>query len=77
MSGQAAAGIKVSRPKRILLCAILGLCPLVISNSVFSAELDEISKAVIHSKDNKLSFYFQNIEVRSLLQLIAKSSGLN
>lgn len=26
---------------------------------------------------NKLSFYFQNIEVRALLQLIAQSSGLN
>lgn len=26
---------------------------------------------------NKLSFYFQNIDIRSLLQLIAKNSGLN
>lgn len=29
------------------------------------------------SKSDKLSFYFQNIDIRSLLQLIAKSSGLN
>lgn len=28
-------------------------------------------------QNNKLSFYFQNIEVRALLQLIAKNSGLN
>lgn len=27
--------------------------------------------------NNKLTFYFQNIEIRTLLQLIAKSSGLN
>jgi type IV pilus assembly protein PilQ len=28
-------------------------------------------------EDGKLSFYFQNIEIRSLLQILAKSSGLN
>jgi type IV pilus assembly protein PilQ len=28
-------------------------------------------------QDRRLSFYFQNIEIRSLLQILAKSSGLN
>jgi type IV pilus assembly protein PilQ len=28
-------------------------------------------------QDGRLSFYFQNIEIRSLLQILAKSSGLN
>ena len=30
-----------------------------------------------HNHSGKLSFYFQNIEIRALLQLIAKNSGLN
>lgn len=29
------------------------------------------------TKSNRLSFYFQNIEMRALLQLIAKNSGMN
>ena len=66
-----------------LLLTLL-LSPVILNSSIVysaSAQEDEISAAV---KDGKfdagrksLSFYFQNIEVRSLLQLIAKSSGLN
>lgn len=82
MKGLAAAPKKLltglSRP----LLLILLLSPALLTSSVvYSAEADDISAAVQQGKfDNgrkSLSFYFQNIEVRSLLQLIAKSSGLN
>jgi len=42
-----------------------------------------LANTIVHANDNptdktqSLSFYFQNIEVRSLLQLIARNSGLN
>jgi type IV pilus assembly protein PilQ len=64
------------------LLFVMLLSPLVLLGGVVYAEAtDDISDAVAsHNLDLKrksLSFYFQNIEVRSLLQLIAKSSGLN
>ena len=37
----------------------------------------DLSTDSISIKKNRLSFYFQDIQVRSLLQLIAKNSGLN
>lgn len=81
MNGQAAARRAfLKRPRRLLILLMLCASPLMISNTVYSAEADptdEISTAVIQSKSKNLSFYFQNIEVKSLLQLIAKSSGLN
>lgn len=66
--------------KSLFISAIIS--PIVVSGGVvYSAQSNEISQAVVEGKSqlerNKLSFYFQNIEVRSLLQLIAKSSGLN
>ncbi len=66
------------------LIAILAFTPILLtSGAVYSAPADDISAAVaspsdvVISKNKSLSFYFQNIEVRSLLQLIAKSSGFN
>ncbi len=52
------------------------------SQSVFPAATNDDVSVVIASMPQEarrktLSFYFQNIEVRSLLQLIAKSSGYN
>lgn len=44
------------------------------------AQVDNISQysdSYKKSSKNNLSFYFQNVEIRALLQLIAKSSGLN
>lgn len=84
MKGLAAIPASVKKGlTRSLLLALL-LSPVILNSSIVysaSAQEDEISAAV---KDGKfdagrksLSFYFQNIEVRSLLQLIAKSSGLN
>lgn len=81
MNGQAAARRSfLKRPRKLLMLMMLCTSPLLISNTVYSAEtdaVDEISAAVTSAKSKNLSFYFQNIEVRSLLQLIAKSSGLN
>lgn len=70
----------VSRLIKSLLISAMISPIFVASGVVYSAQNDEISQAVTEGKkaDQKsLSFYFQNIEVRSLLQLIAKSSGLN
>ncbi|HTM64132.1 MAG TPA: type IV pilus secretin PilQ [Gammaproteobacteria bacterium] len=67
---------RISKP---LLIMVLFALPLV-TGIVCAETTEEISAAVNEAKvdNNKyLSFYFQNIEVRSLLQLIAKSSGLN
>ena len=60
-----------------MLLSIMLSPSLFISNAVYSADTDEISAVVADGKRKQLSFYFQNIEVRALLQLIAKSSGLN
>lgn len=46
----------------------------VLSEPAHPEPVNSISQT---AADNKISFYFQNIEVRSLLQLIAKSSGVN
>jgi type IV pilus assembly protein PilQ len=46
---------------------------LPVTNSYSANTSPEISKL----QGNKLSFYFQNIEVRTLLDLIAKTSGTN
>lgn len=68
----------LSRP---LLLTFLFSPAILTSSAVYSATSDEITQAVqsgkFDSSRKSLSFYFQNIEVRSLLQLIAKSSGLN
>jgi len=47
--------------------------PAATSNDNISAEISKGNAA----NRNSLSFFFQNIEVRALLQLIAKNSGLN
>lgn len=76
----------MTRYKRLLtLISVSTVLPFILaSNSVYSAvsmeENDDISAEVVKvkaAKRNSLSFYFQNIEVRALLQLIAKSSGYN
>ncbi len=73
MNGQA------RRYKSILM--MLMSPAIMMSSTVYSAVTDDIS-GVVHQasaeeRKKSLSFYFQNIEVRSLLQLIAKSSGFN
>lgn len=54
---------------------------LLTGRLVYSAATDDVSSAIAslpqETRKKSLSFYFQNIEVRALLQLIAKSSGLN
>lgn len=61
----------------------LPLMPLLMASQpgYTAPPIDDVSTVIAgmpREQHNKsLSFYFQNIEVRSLLQLIAKSSGLN
>lgn len=47
------------------------------TNSSADQMMHEQERPISPFQDNKLSFYFQNIEVRALLQLIAKNSGMN
>ncbi len=66
----------------IAILSIALITPLLLtSRFVYSAATDDVSAAIAslpqESRQRTLSFYFQNIEVRALLQLIAKSSGLN
>lgn len=80
MNEKATAQTSIRKMFKPLIYSALVFTPVFISNAVYSAVTDEISQAVQQQKVAKsqlLSFYFQNIEVRSLLQLIAKSSGLN
>lgn len=62
----------------LALLALSGHYP-VLSNSARAATATDLSQAdyVFSPKNTSLSFYFQNIETRTLLQLIAKNSGLN
>ena len=57
--------------------AKLAACLVLLFAVVHSSYSADLSVVAHPSKNNKLSFYFQDIEVRTLLQLIAKSSGLN
>jgi type IV pilus assembly protein PilQ len=70
----------IARHYKLSLIMLLSSA-VVISSAVYSAQADDISIAVSEAKAElqakTLSFNFQNIEVRSLLQLIAKSSGFN
>lgn len=70
------------RPGLLKFIPLSAMLPLfLISGLVYPAATNdnisaEISKSnAVHR--NSLSFFFQNIEVRALLQLIAKNSGLN
>jgi len=59
---------KVKKGRKLQL--LLGLIFLIIFNFV-------VTFNPAYAKNNNLSFYFQDIEIRALLQLIAKNSGLN
>jgi len=73
----------MNRQTRIIQSILMALLSsiLLTSQAAYAAVTDDISpvvaKANAEDSQKYLSFYFQNIEVRSLLQLIAKSSGLN
>jgi len=59
------------------IIVILSICCFyLVSSTPYAASYKSPSRS-IPTKSNKLSFYFQDIEIRSLLQLIAKNSGLN
>lgn len=67
---------------RMKKCLIATASAFVCMGVIQAYGLDEPSHQPISylsdkASYGKLSFYFQNIEVRSLLQLIAKNSGLN
>ena len=65
---------------KIFILLSIGIVTIGINYSipfVFAADDINTSQNSIFEKHGKLSFYFQSIETRSLLQLIAKSSGLN
>ena len=72
---------KLATAHKSLLLAMLLAPSVMLSSAVCSAPIDDVSASIVsHNNEasrKSLSFYFQNIEVRSLLQLIAKSSGLN
>jgi type IV pilus assembly protein PilQ len=64
---------------------ILG-ATFLLAETAYTAQLPElvvqapevaVAKEIKSDSDDKLSFNFQNIEVRALLQLIAKNSGMN
>jgi len=60
---------------------ILVLSALAVLSSFFLTDTAISDTSVFVNADvperSKLSFYFQNIDIRSLLQILAKSSGLN
>lgn len=61
---------------KILLSLLLINAGMVQSlPSIADPIIDTLSQST--NLNNKLSFYFQNIDIRTLLQLIAKSSGFN
>ncbi|MDR3491234.1 MAG: type IV pilus secretin PilQ [Gammaproteobacteria bacterium] len=59
--------------KLFILFSILGL--MLSFNVCLAANVNK--PASVSSNNGRLSFYFQDIEIKTLLQLIAKSSGLN
>src|SRR5690349_13335002 len=67
-----------SEQKRVKLIALIMLMfscmPIYITG--YAAD-DAILKNNIVETDKKLSFYFQNIDIRSLLQLLAKQAKAN
>jgi type IV pilus assembly protein PilQ len=67
---------------RIKKTASVMVSTIILASSCFittSALSEDAVLAPLQNQavDGKLSFYFQNIEIRSLLQILAKSSGLN
>lgn len=68
-----------ARIAKLLVLVGAVAAPVMCMQDVY-ANVDDISQYSSSYKTNNknnLSFYFQNVEVRTLLQLIAKSSGLN
>ena len=72
-------GLLGRRAPKILLLAGLIVMPVLHVHAADSGtdNISQFSSTYKANSKNSLSFYFQNIEVRALLQLIAKSSGLN
>lgn len=67
--------MKLFRGKKIIRLAASTLSAFLLFAAVNQPTCAE--SIPVFRQPNTLSFYFQNIEVRSLLQLIAKNSGLN
>jgi type IV pilus assembly protein PilQ len=69
----------LSRIKRIPYVTLLAVIFATTSFMTTNALPDDAIISSIHPQvqDGRLSFYFQNIEIRSLLQILAKSSGMN
>lgn len=64
--------------KKVIQWSFFSITFFFVSASCYSegAPVSPPNSASYHA-NGKLSFYFQSIEIRALLQLIAKSSGLN
>jgi len=68
--------IRLFRVRKLFLTLLSIFVALILSfDFCHLANAADISP--VHSRTGKLSFYFQDIDLRTLLQLIAKNSGLN
>lgn len=56
---------------------LLGICGASILSANGILKKNGIEQKSANGNEKKISFYFQNIDIRALLQIIAKSSGLN
>ncbi len=65
-----------SKFQKYFSTVLSGIIFFLIFNGSITAAPTNMSQDVFN-KSGMLSFYFQNIEVRTLLQLIAKNSGMN
>lgn len=85
LSNQMKKKSRLSVITRLCACALFG--SYLVSGIVYSASkpvLNQIANPALTATDvdpetgeKRLSFYFQNIDIRVLLQLIAKNSGMN
>lgn len=74
------ANFKCFKVNFLLLSTIL-FCSITFASEVKSIKTTETSVATTGDRkpatDNKLSFYFRNVEIKTLLELISKTSGMN